>query len=338
MSQSVNMAVIGCGYWGPNLIRNFYSTGNCSLLKVCDLNEQRLQHMKGLYPAVQTTTAVQEIIGDPEIEGVAIATHVATHYDLAKQCLENGKHVFIEKPMASSVAECEELLDIASSRGLKIMVGHTFVYSSPVRKVKEILDSGEIGDLLYIATRRLNLGLFQKDINVAWDLAPHDISIVLHLLGGAPSSVHCHGRAHVNPGIEDVTTMVLDFPNGKFATIQSSWLDPYKVREMKFVGTKKMIVYDDTETLEKIKVYDKRVETPPHYDTFAEFHYSYHYGDMYSPYIQQAEPLKTECRTFIDYIRGDDTCPSSGLDGLNVVRILEASSRSLKQNGAQITV
>lgn len=338
MSESVNMAVIGCGYWGPNLIRNFYATGMCNLLKVCDLNEQRLQHMKTLYPAVQTTTAVEEVISDPDIDGVAIATHVATHYDLAKQCLESGKHVFIEKPMASSVAECEELLDIAASRELKIMVGHTFVYSSPVMKVKEILESGEIGDLLYIATRRLNLGLFQKDINVAWDLAPHDISIVLYLLGGAPSSVHCHGRAHVNPGIEDVTTMVLNFPNGKFATIQSSWLDPYKVREMKFVGTKKMIVYDDTETLEKIKVYDKRVETPPHYDTFAEFHYSYHYGDMYSPYIQQVEPLKTECMTFIDYIRGDGACPSSGVDGLNVVRILEASSRSLKQNGAQITI
>jgi predicted dehydrogenase len=205
-----------------------------------------------------------------------------------------------------------------------------------VRKIKEIVDSGDIGELMHISCRRLNLGLFQKDINVAWDLAPHDISIVLFIMGKNPVAVNCQGKAHVSSGIEDITNISLTFANGGFATIQSSWIDPRKVREITIIGTKKMIVYDDTEPLEKIKIYDKRVEAPPHYDTFGEFHYSYHYGDILSPFVQEAEPLKIECQHFVDCI-SKSACPdSSGRDGLAVVRILEAATESLKDGGRMI--
>ena len=192
---------------------------------------------------------------------------------------------------------------IAKKLELVLMLGHTFIYSPSVRKIKKIIDSGDLGEIQYISSRRLNLGLFQTDINVAWDLAPHDISIIIYVLGKSPISVNCQGKAHVNRKIEDVTNMTLMFDNGGFATIQSSWLDPNKVREMTFVGSRRMLVYNDLEPIEKIKIYNKRVETPPHYDTFAEFQYSYHYGDMYSPYIKQYEALRKECQEFIDCIK-----------------------------------
>jgi len=215
-------------------------------------------------------------------------------------------------------------------------VGHTFLYSAPVCKIKELIDKGEIGDLQYISGRRLNLGLFQKDINVAWDLAPHDLSIVLHIMNEAPESVNCWGNCHIRHGIEDVTNMSVNFGNGRFATIQSSWLDPRKVRDMTIVGTKKMIVYDDMEPIEKIKVYDARVVAPPHYDTFAEFHYSYHYGDRYVPYLKLVEPLKVECQHFLDCINESQTPLSCGQKGMEVVKILEASSTSLRCRGASV--
>jgi predicted dehydrogenase len=204
--------------------------------------------------------------------------------------------------------------------------------------MKEIIDSGDIGELQYISARRLNLGLFQKDINVAWDLAPHDISIILHLLDEQPSSVSCQGSSHVNAKIEDVTMMYLTFKKNRCAFIQNSWLDPKKVRQMTVVGSRRMIVYDDTEPLEKLKIYDTRVEVPPHYDSFAEFQYSYHYGDSYVPYIKQDEPLKLECQHFIDCIRGDATPITGGKAGLEVVRILEASSTSLCQQGQAVNL
>jgi predicted dehydrogenase len=216
------------------------------------------------------------------------------------------------------------------------MVGHTFLYSAPVRRIKEIIDRGDIGQVHYISSRRLNLGLFQKDINVTWDLAPHDISIVNYLMGESPTSVNCRGNAHIARGIEDVTTMFVLYRGNRFASIQSSWLDPRKVRDMTIVGSKRMIVYDDVQPLEKIRIYDTRVEVPPHYDTFAEFQYSYHYGDSHIPYIKQEEPLKVECQHFLDCIRHGKTPLTSGRAGLEVVRILEASSASLKQEGQAV--
>jgi len=216
------------------------------------------------------------------------------------------------------------------------MVGHTFVYCAPVRRIKQVIDSGELGELLYISSRRLNLGLYQKDINVAWDLAPHDISIVLYLFGEMPVSVNCQGRRHFGRQREDVTNMTINLSNGRFAIIHSSWLDPVKTRTMTFVGTKKMLVYDDLEQIETIKIYDKRVEVPPHYDTFAEFHCAYHHGDMYSPRVEPTEPLKDECLHFLECIETGRPCRSSGHDGLNVVRVLEAADASLRQNGSLV--
>jgi predicted dehydrogenase len=238
--------------------------------------------------------------------------------------------------MAASSQECEELIDIARSKGLVLMVGHTFLYSPAVRKIKEIVQSGDIGEIRYICARRLNLGLFQKDINVAWDLAPHDIAIILHIMERDAVTINCQGSAHITPGVEDVTTIWLNFPGDRSAIIQSSWLDPRKIREMTIVGSKKMIVYDDVSQLEKIRVFDARVERPPHYDTFAEFHYAYHYGDVHVPYIKQEEPLKTECQHFLDCINHGTTPLTDGRQGLELVRILEASSKSLKRGGAAV--
>jgi predicted dehydrogenase len=337
MKLPISLGVVGCGYWGPNLIRNFAALSNCSVKVMCDVREERLKHLCALYSDVAAMTDFQQFLAVAGLNAVVIATPVKHHFSLAKASLLAGKHTFIEKPMASSSAECEELIEIAERNGLVLMIGHTFLYSAPVRKIAEIIRSGDIGDIRYINARRLNLGLFQKDINVAWDLAPHDISIILHILGEFPISVNCSGNAHVTPEIEDVTNMSLTFRQKRFATIQSSWLEPRKIREMTIVGTRRMIIYDDLQTHEKIRIYDVRVERPPHYDTFAEFHYSYHYGDSYIPHLKQEEPLKTECQHFLDCIE-NGACPwSDGHAGLELIRVLEAASTSLKANGAPVT-
>jgi len=332
------MAVVGCGYWGPNLIRNFNGTTGCQIRTVCDMDPERLSHMQQLYPHIQTTTRLEAVMQDDAVEAVAIATPLRFHYSLARAALDAGKHVFIEKPMARTSAECSDLAERAVARQRTLMVGHTFLYSSPVRRIREIVASGELGNLLYVSAQRLNLGLFQKDSNVAWDLAPHDLAIILYVLDSMPLTVTCHGRAHFVEGIEDITTMVLDFPESIFVVIQNSWLDPNKVRQITFVGDRKMLVYDDIEPNEKIKIYDKRVQIPPHYDSFAEFQYSYHYGDVLSPYIKQIEPLRVECRHFVECIQTGAAPLTDGLNGLAVVRILEAADQSLKAGGGTIAI
>lgn len=338
MKKQINVGVVGCGYWGPNLMRNLRSLPDCRLTVMCDLNQDRIRHLQSLYPEVEGETDFNKIVNRPNLDAVVIATAVRLHFPMAKACLLAGKHVLIEKPMAASTAECEELIEIAERKGLVLMVGHTFLYSAAVRKIKEIVDNRDIGDLRYISARRLNLGLFQKDINVAWDLAPHDISIILYIMQEAPQSVNCRGNAHITSGIEDVTSMSLQFSKERSAIIHSSWHDPRKVREMTIVGSKRMIVYDDIAAQEKIKVFDVRVERPPHYDTFAEFHYAYHYGDTYCPYIKQDEPLKTECQHFVQCIIEGLVPLTSGRAGLEVVKILEASSASLKKAGGPINI
>src|SRR5580765_8078121 len=334
----IKVGVVGCGYWGPTLVRNLRQSSDCHLKILCDVSEQRLSHMRRLYQDLNTTTNFQDLLNDKELDAIAIATPVRFHFEMAKACLEAGKHVFIEKPIARTEAEAAELVSLAERKGLVIMVGHTFLFSPAVRRMKEIIDAGDIGKVQYVSARRLNLGLFQKDINVAWDLAPHDISIILHLLGEQPHSVSCQGSSHVTRGIEDVTMMYLTYAKNRCAFIQNSWLDPKKVRQMTVVGSRRMIVYDDTEPLEKLKIYDARVEVPPHYDTFAEFTYSYHYGDSYVPYIKQDEPLKLECQHFLDCITQGAVPITNGRLGLEVVKILEASSESMRQHGASINL
>ncbi len=336
MNKTLKIGVVGCGYWGPNLIRNFSQNPECFLKTICDASQPRLTHIRRLYPTVGTTQKYEELLHDPDLDAIVIATPVRFHYKMAQAALGAGKHVFIEKPMARTEAEAQELVSLAERKGLVLMVGHTFLFSPAVRRMKQIIEAGDIGPIQYISARRLNLGLFQQDINVAWDLAPHDISILLYLLEELPVEVSCQGSSHVSKGIEDVTMMHLQFARSRCAFIHNSWLDPKKVRQMTVVGSRRMIVYDDTEPLEKLKIYDARVEVPPHYDTFAEFTYSYHYGDSYVPYIKQDEPLKLECQHFLECIRDDKIPLASGTLGLDVVRILEAAAKSMKHRGKSI--
>jgi predicted dehydrogenase len=337
MSRRINVGVVGCGYWGPNLVRNFRSLPSCHLKMMCDL-PARLNHLKVLYPDVAGETNFPHMLNGVGLDAVVVATSVKFHFPMARAALLAGKHVLLEKPMASSAAQCEELIEIARQKGLVLMVGHTFLYSPAVRKIKEIIDAGDLGQIRYICARRLDLGPYQKDINVAWDLAPHDISVVLHLLQVLPESVNCRGSAHITPGVEDVTSMSLSFSQDRSAIIHSSWLDPRKVREMTIVGSKRMILYDDVASLEKIRIFDARMERPPYYDTFAEFQYAYHYGDVSSPYVKEEEPLKAECQHFLECIKESQVPITSGARGLEVVKVLEASSASLKRGGGPVPI
>jgi predicted dehydrogenase len=334
----MKLAVIGCGYWGPNLVRNFIQSNRVKQLVCCDVDPKRLDRMKGLYPMVEVLSDYKELLDMPDLDAVALATPVKTHHPIAKEFLLRGKHVFIEKPLTHSYETASELIKLAEEKQKTLMVGHTFEYTAAVNKVKEIIQSGELGKILYISCIRVNLGLFQPDINVIWDLAPHDISIILYLMEEVPVSVNSQGKAHFTHDIEDVATTTLNFKNGLIAFIHNSWLDPNKIRRTTIVGTRKMLVYDDIEAQEKIKIFDKGVEVPPYYDTFADFQYSYRYGDIHSPRIEDYEPLKKECDHFISCIQ-KGMCPlSDGYSGLRVVSILEAACKSLKLSGKAIPI
>lgn len=338
MSRGLSIGVVGLGYWGPNLARNFSRMAGCHLGAVCDIDPGRLEKTRFTYPSTTGFLDFEKMLESVDLDAVAVATPVHQHFPVAKAALLAGKHVLVEKPLASSSEQCEELIALAESMGLFLMVGHTFLYSSPIQMIKELIDSGELGEVRYINSQRLNLGLFQDDINVVWDLAPHDLSIILHLLDQTPEFVNCQGNAHITPGIEDVSNLSMRFSSGQFATVQSSWLEPRKVRQMTIVGTRKMVVYDDIAPIEKIRIYDTRIERPPHYENFGEFHYAYHYGDCFVPYIEQLEPLHQMCQCFVSGIIDGTPTPSCGKRGLDVVRILEASSRSLGTNGAASAV
>jgi predicted dehydrogenase len=332
----MKIAVIGCGYWGPNLVRNFTQLNKVDELYCCDLDPKKRERIKTLFPTVRIVEDYTELLEQPDLDGAVIATPVNSHFPLAKEFLEQGKHVMVEKPLTHSLESGLKLIDLAQERKRVLMVGHTFEYTAAVNKIKEIVESGELGKVLYVSCTRVNLGLFQKDINVVWDLAPHDISIILYVLGVYPVSVNCQGKAHFNPNVEDVATTTLNFNNGLIAFIHNSWLDPKKIRKTTIVGTRKMLVYDDLESQEKIKIYDKGLEIPPYYDTFAEFHFSYRSGDMYSPRIDEYEPLRKQCDTFVECIKRGVRPSSDGVNGLRVVAILEAASRSLKSAGRQV--
>jgi len=334
----IKVAVVGCGYWGPNLIRNFCSIPQCVMSMACDAKPDRLEYIQRLYPSVAVTSDFQDIINNDDIDAVAIATPVAMHFPMAQQCLQRGKHVLLEKPITASVKECQELIRLAVKHGRTLMVDHTFEYTAAVNKIKEIIQSGELGQIYYIDCVRVNLGLFQNDINVVWDLAPHDVSIVLYLLDQQPESVSGQGKAHLKSDIEDVAALALNFPDNLGVYIHSSWLHPNKIRKITIVGSKKMLVYDDVDPLEKIKIYDKGVEVPAHYETFGDFHFSYRYGDIYSPRLEETEPLKKVCQHFIECI-GNGTQPrTNGTSGLRVVSVLEAANISLKNGGSPIAI
>lgn len=334
--KKTTIGVIGCGYWGPNLARNFNQLPTSRVKYCCDLEEKRLKHMQSLYPSVETTQRYQDLIDDPEVDAIAIATPVSSHYPLAKACLEGGKHVLVEKPLTGKISQAEELVDLADKKGLVLFTGHTFIYNAAVQKMRDLIDTQELGETYYVSSVRVNLGLFQEDINVIWDLAPHDISIMNFLFGCDPVTVCTYAKSYIRKGIEDVAFLVLQYPNNIIAHIHVSWLDPCKIRRTTLVGSKKMLVYDDTSTLEKIRVYDKGVDIQPHYDTFGEFQLAYRFGDIIVPKIHDVEPLKSECGHFVECIKNGTVPKSDGRAGLSVVKVVERACESAKLGGAPL--
>ena len=331
----MKVAVIGTGYWGPNLIRNFLSLDEVDAVVACDLDEARLAKMQKQFYGIETASNYKEIIERTDIDIVVIATPVSTHHEIAKRALTAGKHVFIEKPMTSSVAEAEELINIAEQKNLKLFVDHTFIYTGAVRKMKEIITSGRLGELYYFDSVRINLGLFQHDVNVIWDLAPHDLSIMDYLLQQQPKAVSAIGSCHVGNDLEDIAYLTLEFENNLIAHFHVNWLAPVKIRKTLIGGTKSMIVYDDTETSEKVKIYDKGIDVTTRegvYDTLVQ----YRTGDMLSPKLDAEEALSVGTRHFIDCILNNEQPLTDGQSGLNVVRILEASTASMRDRGRMI--
>jgi len=330
--MSIHAAVVGLGYWGPNLLRNLNENGTCRELTACDLDPGRLERIKQRYPGVRVTTDFERILDDEAIDAVLIATPISTHYPLAKRVLEAGKHCFVEKPMAYNSREALDLVRTAEARSLTLMVGHTFEYSPPVIKIKEIISSGELGELFYISSSRVNLGLHQKDVSVIWDLAPHDFSILFYWLNQEPVRIVALGKDYVQRGIPDVAFITLEFENGTIANVHVSWLAPSKLRRTAIVGSKKMLVYDDTESIEKVKIFDKGVEYKDP-ETFGEYQLSYRAGDIVSPKLGNYEPLSAEMAHFMDCIETGAKPKSDGVSGLRVVRALEAAERSMRNGG-----
>jgi len=328
--SNTRVGIIGYGYWGPNLTRNFYEIPSADLIAIADLSVERIKQAELKYPQVITKHDYKELF-DLDLDAVVIATPPATHYQIAKDCLEHNLHVLIEKPMTLKSGDAEKLVELSDAMDLRLMVGHTFEYNSSVHALKQYIDSGELGDIYYLDAARLNLGLFQRDSNVLWDLAPHDISILLYLLGKKPISVSAQGTTCVFGGIHDVAYVNMMFPENIPAHVHVSWLDPCKVRRITVVGSKKMAVYNDMENEQKIKIYDKGVDAPPDYTNggFGEFHCNYHSGDITIPNIRFVEPLRQECQHFIDCIVNHTRPISSGNTGLEVVKILEVAQHSM---------
>lgn len=322
----INIAQIGCGYWGPNLLRNLDANPGCTVSMVCDQSEDRRNYVKQQYGYVEVCDSIDAVFDNPAIDAVILATPVAMHYEQAIRALEAGKHILVEKPMARSCAEVEHIAALAQEKGLTAMAGHTFLYNDAVLYLKKLIDSGELGDILYLYSQRLNLGRIRADVDALWNLAPHDISIIQFLLGDPePSAVTRAGMDFMQEGIDDVVFMNIFYPGKTMAHVHVSWLDPNKVRKLTVVGSKKMAVYDDMAS-EKITIFDKgidRVEPKMDYDDQDFFAFNHRSGDVVMPKVQFSEPLKIEVEHFLACIRGDETCRTDANHALNVVRILE---------------
>ncbi len=328
----IRVGIIGSGYWGPNLIRNFADLQASEVVVVADLKKERLAIIQNSFPSVKVTENYRDLFG-MHLDAVVVATPPATHFAIARDCLEHGLHAMVEKPLTLTSADAEELIEIAEKNKKVLMVGHTFEYNNAVHALKDLMDKGDLGEIYYLDSARLNLGLFSKELNVMWDLAPHDISIMIYLLGKLPFSVSAQGTESVFKGIHDVAYINLHFPGNIMAHVHVSWLDPCKVRRVTVVGSKKMAVYNDIESLEKIKIYDKGVNAPEYTNNYADFQISYRYGDILIPNIRVVEPLKIECQHFLDCISNGKKPCSCGEDGFHVVKVLEAAQKSLTNSG-----
>jgi predicted dehydrogenase len=332
----VKFGVIGYGYWGPNVVRNLDQIDGSQVVAVCDTNSTSRKRIQKAHPNVRVTAGSSDLMTSPDIDAIAVITPVWTHYELAKTALEHGKHVFVEKPFTSCVAQAEELVNLAEQKNLRIMVDHTFLFTGAVRKISQLLDEGALGKLYYYDSTRVNLGLFQHDVNVVWDLAPHDLSIIDHLVKESPEAVSATGQTHLN-GHEDIAFITVYFPDKIIAHINVNWLSPVKVRTTLIGGEKKMLVWNDLEADEKIKIYDKGVHITSRqglYDLLV----NYRSGDMWSPQVEQVEALKLELSYFVECIASGKNPHNDGKAGLRVVKLLEAASKSLNQRGALIYV
>ena len=332
-SNVIRMGVIGYGYWGPNIVRNFHGQERSRVVAICDKSPKSLQRARQSYPEIRAIDECNDMLTATDIDAIAIVTPVWTHYELAKIALENGKHVFVEKPFTCTTAQAEELIELAERKNLKIMVDHTFLFTGAVKRIKEFIDNGTLGDLYYYDSTRVNLGLFQHDVNVLWDLAPHDLSIMDYLIKDKPEAIVATGERHLN-GVADIAFLTLYYPNNMIGHINVNWLSPVKVRTTLIGGEKKMLVWNDLEADEKLKIYDKGVQMSG--DGVYQLLVSYRSGDMWAPRVEQVEALKLEAAYFVDCIVNDKKPFNDGAAGLHVVRVLEAADQSLQQRGKVI--
>ena len=335
-AAQVRVAVVGLGYWGPNLVRNLHELPAAEIAQVCDRLPDALTAIERRYPGVRTAVDVADVLADPAVEAVAIATPVATHFELALAALEAGKHVFVEKPLAASSEQAVALADMARERALVLMPGHTFLYSPPVNLIRTMIERGDLGEIYFISTSRVNLGIHQSDVSVVWDLAPHDFSILRYWLGETPTSVAAMSRSCIIPEIADVAFVNLAFPSGAVAHVEMSWLAPSKLRRTAIVGSEKMVVYDDTSN-EPVRVFDSGV-VPRDPETFGEYRLTYRTGDIVSPPVSPVEPLALELNDFCAAVRTGAAPRSSAALGVDVVRMIEAVDRSLAASGAPVTL
>lgn len=331
------LAVVGCGDWGRNHVRTFYQLLGSRLKLVCDTSNERLEKIKKDFPALQTTTDYQQVLTHPDIEAIVIATTAPTHFDLARRALQAGKHVYVEKPMTLRVDDAKELLRLSDEKKLKVMVGHILVYHPAVTKLKELIQKNELGNVYYIYAQRLNLGKVRVDENAMWSFAPHDLAVIFYLFDAELTSIAANGQSFLKEGVEDVVFVNLRFGNGQIANIHLSWLDPHKKRMLTIVGEKKMVVFDDMETQEKLKIYDKGVQFAPDYKSYGEY-YQLRFGDILIPKIDVTEPLNVACKAFIRAIEEDAPLLSSARDGLKVVQALKAAQKSLENSGQPVVL
>jgi predicted dehydrogenase len=335
----IKVGIVGCGYWGPNLIRNFSSCALTEVVAVCDASPARLEAVGRSHSHLIRVASLDELIA-LQLDAVAIATPVSTHYPLAERCLQEGLHVLVEKPLASTVPEARSLVELAAQHRRVLMVDHTYLFSNAVRRIKEIVEAGELGELYYVDSVRINLGLFQRDINVVWDLAPHDLSIVDHVLGREPRSISAWGCAHADPNIEDMAYVNIDYDDRLLANFHVNWLSPVKIRQMIFAGSRKSLIFNELNTTEPIKIYESGIDLDDHKtaDERRKWMINYRSGDIHSPRVEPGEPLQAVVRQFAECIREEKLPLSDGMLGLRVVRLLEAATRSLRAQGGRVVL
>jgi predicted dehydrogenase len=333
----INVAVVGVGGWGKNLARTYYQIPECNLKYICDLDQQKLNQLRLQLPGTAFTSRFEDLLEDTDLRAIVIATTAATHYPLCKAALKAGKDVFVEKPFVLALDQAEELMSLSAEQDRILMIGHLLEYHPVMTRLKQMIESKELGDIYYIYTQRVNLGVVRNDENALWNFSPHDISSILYLLGKEPSDVSARGQSYLQRDIEDVVFLSLNFNGKSMAHIHVSWLDPHKIRKITIVGSKKMAVFDDVETTEKLRVYDKSAEQNTSYNSFAEY-VTLRFGDVTIPHLKIEEPLRLECQHFLACIRDHKQPQSDGKDGLRVLRVLNAAQKSLRNNGVPVTI